>query len=190
MLAPGGILLSTWFVFDKRDFPMMQEDQNTLFINEYDVRNAVIYDRAWIRQAAADVGLVLRDVIAPPIRGHQWQLRMTQPGPGIKESEWPEDLAERGRQPPPMMPANASLIGRRPTTIRALRSAAVARRTAARTPLVRASAALAASRAQGRRSGHAPIRSISKPAETHQSSSALTVGANQLDGSCASSSRR
>ena len=111
VLAPGGILLSTWFVFDKGDFPMMQEDQNTLFINEYDVRNAVIYDRAWIRQAAADVGLVLHDVIAPPIRGHQWQLRMTQPGPGIKESEWPEDLARRGRQPPPMMPANASLIG-------------------------------------------------------------------------------
>ncbi len=48
VLEPGGILLTSWFLFDKRDFPMMQEDQNTLFINEFDVRNAVIYDRSWI----------------------------------------------------------------------------------------------------------------------------------------------
>jgi SAM-dependent methyltransferase len=111
VLEPDGILLTTWFLFDKRDFPMMQEDQNTLFINEHDVRNAVIYDRTWARQAAADVGLVICEAIPPGIRGHQWELRMTQPRAGIEEMEWPDDVAERGRQPSPPMPSNASLIG-------------------------------------------------------------------------------
>ena len=56
VLAPGGTLMSSWFLFDKRDFPMMQTEQNTLFINEYDVRNAVIYDWAWLRGAAGECG--------------------------------------------------------------------------------------------------------------------------------------
>ncbi len=111
VLAPGGALLTTWFLFDKRDFPMMQPEQNTLFINEFDVRNAVIYDWAWLRAKAAEVGLVLFDARPPGIRGHQWDLRMTQPGPDVTEIELPDDLAERGRIPPPQMPANASAIG-------------------------------------------------------------------------------
>jgi SAM-dependent methyltransferase len=111
VLEPGGILLASWFLFDKGDFPMMQNDQNTLFINEFDVRNAVIYDRAWVRNATAEVGLVVREAIPPAIRGYQWELRMTQPGPGVTEVELPEDLAQRGRQPPPAMPADAFLIG-------------------------------------------------------------------------------
>jgi SAM-dependent methyltransferase len=111
VLAPGGILLTSWFLFDKRDFPMMQDDQNTLFINEHDIRNAVIYDKAWLRSATADAGLVLCAAAAPGIRGHQWELRMTQAGRGVVEVELPEDLADRGRQPPPQMPAQAFLIG-------------------------------------------------------------------------------
>jgi SAM-dependent methyltransferase len=111
VLEPGGILLTTWFLFDKRDFPMMQDDQNTLFINEYDVRNAVIYDEAWVRQAAADVGLVIYEAVPPAIRGHQWELRMAQAGPGIEQTKLPRDLAERGRIPAPPMPPNASRIG-------------------------------------------------------------------------------
>ena len=64
VLAPGGSLLSSFFLFDKRDFPMMQPDQNTLFINEHDVRNAVIYDWGWVRAAVAAQGLVLCDAIS------------------------------------------------------------------------------------------------------------------------------
>lgn len=111
VLEPGGVLLTSWFLFDKRDFPMMQDEQNTLFINEHDIRNAVIYDRAWLCSAAASAGLVISEAIPPGIRGHQWELRMTQPGPGFEELEWPEDLADRGRQPSPAMPLNPSLIG-------------------------------------------------------------------------------
>lgn len=114
VLAPGGRLLSSWFLFDKRDFPMMQEDQNSLFINETDVRNAVIYDRQWLRQAAAAAGLIVFEAIAPTIRGYHWVLSMTQPESGAQEIELPEDLGQRGRRPPPQMPVNASQIGRDP----------------------------------------------------------------------------
>ena len=112
VLAPGGTLLSSWFLFDKRDFPMMQAEQNTLFINECDVRNAVIYDWPWLRAAAADVGLVVYAARPPEVRGHQWYLRMTQPGPGVTEIELPPDAAERGRRAPPQMPPDAWHIGR------------------------------------------------------------------------------
>lgn len=111
-LARGGTLFTTWFLFDKRDFPMMQDEQNTLFINEHDIRNAVIFDRSWLRRAARDAGLVISAVVPPPIRGHQWQLHLTQPGSAVQEVPLPEDTADRGREPPPQMPANAAQIGR------------------------------------------------------------------------------
>ena len=50
---------------------MMQENQNTLFINEHDVRNAVIYDWTWLRSAVAERGMVLTGAVAPEVRGHQ-----------------------------------------------------------------------------------------------------------------------
>ncbi|MGH7487554.1 MAG: class I SAM-dependent methyltransferase, partial [bacterium] len=51
VLHPGGLAVTTWFLFDKENFPMMQEFQNTLFINDIDLTNAVIFDRAWLRAA-------------------------------------------------------------------------------------------------------------------------------------------
>ena len=45
ILAHNGIFQSTWFLFDKDGFPMMQEFQNALYINEMDPSNAVIFDR-------------------------------------------------------------------------------------------------------------------------------------------------
>lgn len=110
VLGPDGIFVSTWFVFDKRDFPMMQDEQNTLFINGYDIRNAVIYDRAWLSQAAASVGLTLYQAEPPDIRGMQWSLRMTR-ARDAAAVEIPEDFADRGRKPPPQMPENAERIG-------------------------------------------------------------------------------
>lgn len=111
VLAPGGVLRTTWFLFDKLEFPMMQTQQNTLFINEDDIRNAVIYDRAWLRSAAAAVGLVLCDALAPKVRGHQWELQMTQAGDGVAEVELPDDGVHYGRVAPPEMPALAHQIG-------------------------------------------------------------------------------
>ena len=110
-VAPTGTLLTSWFLFDKRDFPMMQESQNTLFINEHDVRNAVIYDWGWLRRTVAERGLVLTGAAPPEVRGHQWVLTMRHPGPDVAEVELPDDIAERGRRPPPAMPVAAARIG-------------------------------------------------------------------------------
>ena len=110
-VGPTGILLTSWFLFDKRDFPMMQENQNTLFINEMDVRNAVIYDWTWLRNAIAERGMVLTGAVPPEVRGHQWVLSMRHAGQGVSEVELPDDIAERGRRPPPAMPADAARLG-------------------------------------------------------------------------------
>jgi SAM-dependent methyltransferase len=111
VLQPDGVLLATWFLFDKQDFPMMQDHQNTLFINEFDVRNAVIYSRDWVRAAAGEVGLTLYEVLPPAVRGFQWELRMTPARVGVTDADWPADDAPAGRAAPPMMPVDAYRIG-------------------------------------------------------------------------------
>lgn len=45
MLSPKGIVRATWFFFDKKAFPPMGEQQNTLFIDEADPTLGVYY--AW-----------------------------------------------------------------------------------------------------------------------------------------------
>jgi SAM-dependent methyltransferase len=113
VLGPGGVALTTWFLFDKHEFPMMQEQQNTLFINEHDVRNAVIYSHDWVRAAAAEAGLTLSSVYPPTIRGFHWELRLTPTRDGVAQVDWPPDEAALGRRPPPSLPAEAHRIGRR-----------------------------------------------------------------------------
>jgi SAM-dependent methyltransferase len=76
ILHPDGIFLSTWFLFDKRYFPMMQESQNALFINDIEPNNAVIFDRSWVRDVAAAAGLRIVMQMPPTIRGYQWTLHM------------------------------------------------------------------------------------------------------------------
>jgi SAM-dependent methyltransferase len=44
MLAPNGIIRATWFLFNKKGFPVMAENQNTVFVSEVDTTQAVYYD--------------------------------------------------------------------------------------------------------------------------------------------------
>jgi SAM-dependent methyltransferase len=44
MLAPRGIIRSTWFFINKKAFPMMGERENTVFVSESDPTSAVFYD--------------------------------------------------------------------------------------------------------------------------------------------------
>lgn len=102
VLAPGGTALTTWFLFDKRDFPMMQDFQNALFINVPDPTNAVIFDRDWLRARVADAGLVMTGITAPTIRGFQWTIRLERrEAATVAEATFPEDLAPRGLARPP-----------------------------------------------------------------------------------------
>lgn len=104
VLRPGGVLLSTWFLFDKTEFPMMQEFQNALFINEGDPTNAVIFDRAWLRRRSRELGLSFLRITPPVTRGFQWRVWMTPSRAGLPEVDFPDDLAPKGRRPPPLLP--------------------------------------------------------------------------------------
>ncbi len=101
ILRPTGLLYSTWFLFDKHGFPMMQEFQNALYINVADPSNAVIYDKEWLRHETRDAGLTIVSVAPPEIRGFAWIVSMTRSGPGIREAEFPPDTAPAGIARPP-----------------------------------------------------------------------------------------
>jgi len=111
VLRPTGVMNSTWFLFDKSAFPMMQDFQNVLFINDVDPTNATIFDRKWLVQLTSALGLTIRSVSPPTIRGFHWTLQFTPTRPGISAVELPEDNAPVGRRPPPIGGANASMVG-------------------------------------------------------------------------------
>lgn len=102
ILKPTGALHATWFLFDKSLFPMMQDFQNALFVNETDPSNAVIFDRDWLRRTARDAGLAITWAQPPEMRGFHWHIVMRRAGDGIAEVELPADNAPTGRQPPPL----------------------------------------------------------------------------------------
>jgi len=111
ILRPDGVLRTTFFLFDKGDFPMMQAFQNALFINEVDPSNAVIFDRAWLRQTATAAGLRMVKIRAPEIRGYHWQIDFERTRSGAEHVEYPPDVAPRQAMPPPVGPPNAHEIG-------------------------------------------------------------------------------
>ena len=111
VLHPQGVAVTTWFLFDKVDFPMMQEFQNALFINDVDPTNAVIFDKKWLRASAENAGLVLSQIHAPHIRGYQWRILIRKAAPGAHSQEFPRDAAEPGIHRPPLMPREAERLG-------------------------------------------------------------------------------
>jgi SAM-dependent methyltransferase len=113
VLRPDGYLHASWFLFDKRSFPMMQPFQNALYINETDPSNAVIFDRRWLREVAATSGLTITLARPPAIRGFHWAIVMRPHAAGCREFELPIDDAPFGSSPPPLMPPGAEDLGLR-----------------------------------------------------------------------------
>lgn len=111
ILRPEGVLHSTWFLMDKREFPMLQEHTNALYVSPVDPSAAVIFDREWLRARARDAGLGIVSVTPPRIRGYQWVIVMAPARAGLAEAEIPPDLGELDTVELPDMPANASMIG-------------------------------------------------------------------------------
>jgi hypothetical protein len=101
-LSSDGIAITTWFLFDKGDFPMMQEFQNALLINADDPTNAVIFDRGWLEARVAACGLLVTRVVPPAIRGFQWTIEMQKRATGRAAATFPEDRAPRGLARPPV----------------------------------------------------------------------------------------
>jgi SAM-dependent methyltransferase len=101
ILHPEGMLHSTWFLFEKRYFPMMQEFQNALYINPDDPTNAVVFDRMWFQDLLHRIGLTVVRVVPPEIRGYHWRIFMVPAGPGVIGVPLPEDHAPFGISRPP-----------------------------------------------------------------------------------------
>jgi SAM-dependent methyltransferase len=101
ILRPGGVLVSTWFLFDKRHFAMMQSFQNALYINVIDPTNAVIFDREWLKAACQNVGLEAKEVVPPTIRGYHWMIQLRKVV-DPKTFDLPVDTAPLGSMPPPV----------------------------------------------------------------------------------------
>lgn len=110
VLDERGILVSTWFLFEKKNFPMLQDFQNALYINEFDPTNATIFDRTWLVELLSNAGLHVIFARPPGIRGFQWELHITKKGQGAAV-ELGEDLAPYGKKPPPVMSQDPSKIG-------------------------------------------------------------------------------
>jgi SAM-dependent methyltransferase len=108
VLAPKGLMVSSFFMFEKRYFPMMQEFQNALYINTDDPTNAVIYDREWLLAALAARGLAVRSVRPPLTRGFHWQIRIGRGGQSVPVMP---DRAPFGKTPPPVISTLPHLIG-------------------------------------------------------------------------------
>lgn len=102
VLSPQGVAVTTWFLFNKGDYPMMQEFQNALMINPFDLTNAVIFDRVWLTEQAAQADLVITRVLPPTLRGFHWTLHFERRADGRVAAAFPEDVAARGIARPPL----------------------------------------------------------------------------------------
>lgn len=111
VLREDGYFHSTWFLFDKTSFPMMQDFQNALYINHADPTNAVIFDRGWLLATVAGLGMKVVAAIPPNRRGFQWVLLMARRSHPRPEIPLPEDEAAPGLGRPPLLPKDADKIG-------------------------------------------------------------------------------
>ncbi len=78
VLHPAGLAITTWFLFDKAGFPMMQDFQNALYISDFDPTNAVIFDKTWLQDALRTAGLREVSRTPPAVPGHQWALHLAR----------------------------------------------------------------------------------------------------------------
>jgi SAM-dependent methyltransferase len=111
VLEKRGVFNSTWFLFDKREFPALQEGSNALYISYVDPSAAVFFDRNWVKATARAAGLVVTRAIPPDIRGYQWTLVMEPTREGIEEVELPLDQAPLGTVLLHGIPEQPSRIG-------------------------------------------------------------------------------
>jgi ubiquinone/menaquinone biosynthesis C-methylase UbiE len=107
VLRSDGVMHASFFLFDKAYFPMMQDFQNALYINDIDPTNAVIYDREWLLSSLDARELRISAARPPDTRGYQWEFDIVH---GRGSIEIPEDRAPFGRQPPPVVSVPPHLL--------------------------------------------------------------------------------
>jgi hypothetical protein len=108
VLRTDGVLLATFFLFEKAFYPMMQDFQNALYINDADPTNAVIFDQRWLLDELDSRELRIRAARPPSLRGYHWEIEIV---PGRGSVELPPDNAPFGHLPPPVCSKPAYMIG-------------------------------------------------------------------------------
>jgi SAM-dependent methyltransferase len=111
VLRPDGEIVASFFLFEKRFFPMMQDFQNALYINTDDPTNAVSFDREWLQASLRALGLGVVRAQPPWVRGFQWALHIRRLSAGDPIVALPEDRAPFGRVPPPIPTTDAWKVG-------------------------------------------------------------------------------
>ena len=91
-----GILNSSWFLFDKTYFPMMNPENNALFVSDTYPPTAVLYDREWLKKTANNAGLLITDIQQPVVSGYQWFITMRPTQSGYSQIDLPSDQALPG----------------------------------------------------------------------------------------------
>jgi SAM-dependent methyltransferase len=115
ILAPDGVFHSTWFLFDRREFPMLQRSASALYVSYEQPSAAVLFDRAWLEEQAKNAGLAIANVIPPAFRGYQWTLVMEHAAAGVTGVPLPADTSPLGEIKLPDLPDKPHRIGlRRP----------------------------------------------------------------------------
>lgn len=112
VMRTDGMLVASFFLFEKRYFPMMHDFQNALYINVEDPWNAVIFDREWIEASLRNLDLGVVRAVPPRLRGFQWLLHIRRLSAGESVVPLPEDRAPFGRLPPPIPIMNPTMVGR------------------------------------------------------------------------------
>jgi len=110
VLRPDGEIAASFFLFEKRFFPMMHDFQSALYINIEDPRNAVIFDRERLEASLSALGLGVVRLQPPPVRGFQWMLHIRRRSASEPVIPLPEDRAPFGRMPPPTPVMDPSTI--------------------------------------------------------------------------------
>jgi SAM-dependent methyltransferase len=110
VLRADGVFLSTWFLFDRSNFPFLPDSHNALYVDYIDPTAAVLYDRVWVQDLATRNGLAITLVEPPKVRGHQWTLLMESASINVNLAQWPEDDAPIGKTVPPPGGSDAYLI--------------------------------------------------------------------------------
>lgn len=114
VLRVHGSFVVTCFLFDKREYPMLQEHMNALYVSDRDPAWAVILDREWLLRQTLELGLVLVHAAPPGIRGFQWTLTFEKSTAGAHPIDLPRDEGPIGAWRAPTLEgiADASRVGR------------------------------------------------------------------------------
>jgi SAM-dependent methyltransferase len=111
VLRADGVLAASFFLFDKKYFPMMHDFQNALYISLEDPWNAVIFDRRWLEENLRNLGLGIVRAEPPGVRGFQWLLHIRPLACDQPIVSLPDEEGPFGRIPPPIPDAPPSTIG-------------------------------------------------------------------------------